>query len=83
MLTSLLLAFRFFKKKIGYIPEHDSTLTAIRPDFEVSLQTIECAKQAGSRPSVALACLLVFQVCLAWESSSSAAILHAGYIDQP
>lgn len=29
---------RFFRKKLGYMPEHDETLARIQPDFQVRVQ---------------------------------------------
>ena len=37
LLNIATLRCRFFKKKLGYIPEHDETLPYMRPDFEVLL----------------------------------------------
>ena len=51
-LTWSLLHCRFFKKKLGYIPEHDDSVEQMRPDFQVSSNNLW-----GNLLSSSLSCL--------------------------
>lgn len=40
--TKTVTGYRFFKKKLGYIPEHDESLPYVRPDFQVHCCWLTC-----------------------------------------
>ena len=55
-------AARFFKKKIGYIPEHDADLPFVRPDFEVR----PAIKGICGGTTVLNGCFIHTMDCLFW-----------------
>ena len=54
---------RFFRKKLGYMPEHDAALPRVAPDFEVRLLYRIMSKQPGGSPGLWRGCSCGHRPC--------------------